>query len=878
MSFVSGKAKKAAAPMEGDEGSGSSDDDGDGSGPEDGDRALEEYGDDDDTGGAGAGDGWGNRPSFGTGGLGAPPLAARDDGWGNRSGFGMEGGGRSGLGSKGKAKASAPAPVLVKKPTVPVVDPFAPPPLAAASNGSGGAGPAVATVRPKTAYGVKAGNRKQDKAFGGWEKNTKGFGAKMLEKMGWTAGSGLGVNGDGVVNPIQGAKINRGSKKLGLQDSGERSEQSKSDFGKQQSEAQKKEEAFREQLAQWKAPNAGASKPKKIKYKYATVAEIAARAAREAAGGSGGGSSRDEGPTGPPATSVPTSTMKVVDMTGAEPKVFNGYDKIVSGGAAAPEAAVGDGVGEAAAGSGGLRVVAGANGSVPMPELQNNINLLVTQAVGDITDISAKIKRERNRRGMLAREKETLTARVAKEGGHVATLKDILSVVADCRLGLQSKTNPLGLAGCADVFARLKRDHPLEYGLYGLASISGSIMFPMIRKEFATWSAITDPLGRMDFFRTCKTLLATEVDEAGSDGLGDEQTMFERMCWEIVMPRFRAGLLNDWNPRDYSVGIDLLEAWRPLLPEWVIENIQTQLVLPRLTSAVDAWDPRGDAVPVHAWLHPWLPVLGDSLNALYGPIRFKLAICLQGWHPSDGSAKGIIEPWKAVWSAEGLASFLQRSIEPKLAVLLRELVINPTQQEIAPFRWLMSWRSLMSVDAMGRLLDQLFFPKMLGVLCSWLSGPSPNFEEISRWYIGWKQELDGELASHPAVKKNLDQALDFMNKALMCTSVGGSQGRHRPPSQQQQRHQQHAPVQQRPATAAPAGLAPAESFKDLVEQIADKVGVVFMPKDSRTNDGKVMHSFGKLTIYIDQGVVFGRATKADPFLPMGLNELERRAT
>ena len=184
----------------------------------------------------------------------------------------------------------------------------------------------------------------------------------------------------------------------------------------------------------------------------------------------------------------------------------------------------------------------------------------------------------------------------------------------------------------------------------------------------------------------------------------------------------------------------------------------------------------------------------------------------------------------------------------------------------------------MSVDAMGRLLDQLFFPKMLGVLCSWLSGQLPNFEEISRWYIGWKQELDGELASHPAVKKNLDQALDFMNKALSGTPIGSSHSRHRPPQHQQPhlRQSQHQPAPTQPATA-PAGLAPAANFKDLVEQIADKLGVVFMPKDARTSDGKVTHSFGKLTIYIDQGVVFGRATKADPFLPMGLDQLERNA-
>ena len=42
-----------------------------------------------------------------------------------------------------------------------------------------------------------------DREFGRWERHTTGFGSKMLSKMGWRQGTGLGSEGVGIVNPVK---------------------------------------------------------------------------------------------------------------------------------------------------------------------------------------------------------------------------------------------------------------------------------------------------------------------------------------------------------------------------------------------------------------------------------------------------------------------------------------------------------------------------------------------------------------------------------------------------------------------------------------------------------------------------------------------------
>lgn len=55
----------------------------------------------------------------------------------------------------------------------------------------------------------------------------------------------------------------------------------------------------------------------------------------------------------------------------------------------------------------------------------------------------------------------------------------------------------------------------------------------------------------------------------------------------------------------------------PLLPNWILENILDLLVLPKLTLEVEEWNPLTDTVPIHTWIHPWLPLLRKYIHPFY---------------------------------------------------------------------------------------------------------------------------------------------------------------------------------------------------------------------------------------------------------------------
>ncbi|KAK6483625.1 tuftelin-interacting protein 11-like [Huso huso] len=628
--------------------------------------------------------------------------------------------------------------------------------------------------------------------FANWERHTRGIGQKLLEKMGYVPGRGLGKNAQGIINPIE-AKVRKGKGAVGAYGA-ERTKQSLQDFPVVDSE-EEEEKDFQQEMSQWRRePGQGRKKPK---YSYRTVDELKAK----------------------------------------------GY-------------------------------AMGKSMAAPPTEL--------AQVKG-----ARRLQHERDVVVSLSHESETLAETLSQEEGALERLGRVLELVEQCERRLSpgpgSTEEPLSLEDCAQLFERLQGDFYEEYKAFGLADLAVAMVHPLLKEHFRDWEPLKDGIYGIEVIGKWRALL-------GEQGLGDWTTgvfkvpLFPRMLWEVWLPFVRASVTR-WQPRNCGPMVDFLESWAPILPIWILENILEQLIFPKLQREVESWNPLTDTVPIHSWIHPWLPLMQAQLEPLYPPIRSKLASALQKWHPSDSSAKLILQPWRDVFTPGSWEAFMVKNIVPKLGLCLSEFVVNPHQQHMDPFQWVLDWEGMLSPSSLVGMLDKHFFPKWLQVLCSWLSN-NPNYEEITKWYLGWKSMLSDAVLAHPSIKEKFNEALDIMNRSV-SSGIGGylqpgarenvaylTHTERRKDFQyeaMQERREAESVAQRGIGAAVAAASTIPTNFKDLIQAKAEEYNIVFMPVVGKRHEGKQLYTFGRIVIYIDRGVVFVQGEKT--WVPTSLQSL-----
>ncbi|RLN25140.1 hypothetical protein C2845_PM07G24930 [Panicum miliaceum] len=343
----------------------------------------------------------------------------------------------------------------------------------------------------------------------------------------------------------------------------------------------------------------------------------------------------------------------------------------------------------------------------PMPELQYNVRLLVDDARVDVQRLHSQLRREREKAASLAREQEKLSKQEAVQKRQLQVMETIAGALEKVRV--DDAAGVLTLEGLLTTIRDLKAQFEEEFKLCGVAWIACQFAHPLLIRFFQGWQPLQDP----------------------SVGL--------ELVSEVILPPVRIQGTNSWDAGVPEPMLDFLRTWEQVLPPVALRLVLEHVVVPKLSAAVESWDPRGENAPIHVWVHPWLPMLEQrSIETLCHSTRYKLS----------------------VWE-----DLIARYIVPKLKMALQEFQINPADQKLDQFNWVMPWASTIPAQHMVHMLEVDFFSKWHQVMYHWLCSPDPDFNEIVGWYKGWKGLFPPELLANERIRMLLALGLDMMNQA-----------------------------------------------------------------------------------------------------------------
>lgn len=108
-------------------------------------------------------------------------------------------------------------------------------------------------------------------------------------------------------------------------------------------------------------------------------------------------------------------------------------------------------------------------------------------------------------------------------------------------------------------------------------------------KNFSPLTNNEENAKKIALLRRWRQLLETDAAQRSAQA-PDAKSMdpYHRLVWEAWMPPMRRYIREQWSPKsECDQLIDALNRWMPTLPAWIVDNVLTQCVLPRISQEVD---------------------------------------------------------------------------------------------------------------------------------------------------------------------------------------------------------------------------------------------------------------------------------------------------
>lgn len=485
-----------------------------------------------------------------------------------------------------------------------------------------------------------------------------GKAARMMAKMGYRSGEGLGTSGTGIVKPIE-AKLRPGQT-AGLGSVNEQDDPLKG-LDRPRHDHERKQ------------PKARHEAPRKPKTKYKTAKEIASEA---------GGNMK-----------IPSTLQSILDLTGGQPKVITDSTKFVSS-SGADEANT------------NLRISLAAHREVEQlanewRTLQDRKAYLAAEqrrGASDLLDATTKVS---NIEELIVRVKriQSSTLEMYDEVTKITRLteqlemlqNEVLPVLESPRLDqiVTAVITPHFRQAMAswDVMAEPSR-FKNEFLRLAKALRLHEIKSQAIEQDNKRRSLAFESFMSLIWFPRIRTAIGTSWDPTNSTAVLDllnlwlnllPKFLLDQMLDQLIIPRLAVGL-NTWSPR------------------------------------------RSRQQKSLSWLFLWLPILGDKVGELTEMMKRRFNVVLAQWKLKDGVVPEVEEWREVLGTQEIDEILARHVLPKLASAMRTDLTIDPANQDLGIVETVLAWRYSFRLAVMGQLFKVSFFPKWLNLLYLWLTG------------------------------------------------------------------------------------------------------------------------------------------------------------
>ncbi|PVU85122.1 hypothetical protein BB559_001569 [Furculomyces boomerangus] len=360
-------------------------------------------------------------------------------------------------------------------------------------------------------------------------------------------------------------------------------------------------------------------------------------------------------------------------------------------------------------------------------------------------------------------------------------------------------------------------DHKVnKWSEWKLDEFSASILSTLIITEIKRWDIFQDPIWLRDhlFLPISKLFdendIETDKDNAseilykinvlenyeninGQYGTKEKNKRFyEAVLMKIWIPHVRAYLSREWNCYEPELALNFVENWQTqILPKSIfdhlVNNVITTILLdtlqkPSLQSHRNVMSGnREQTLFLHGWIYPWLSFI--SMNTLYDKLlpavldRLSAVVnssfdsLIKYGNESDlASSRDAVMPWRQVMEVSTFSKFIRSDLYKKLSLLVSPQVLKidaqlQTAQSLVPFTEFLCWYDLIPHDIWTDIFATSFIPNWTNYLRKWLyTCKLENNKQEHQKNLNWSQVVDWYLAWKSLIPKNIiDDNVNIQN-------------------------------------------------------------------------------------------------------------------